>query len=61
MHLDQSIDGTISSMLKIDASYLSINIDMVNNLEENIKLLKKKDLIMTRYFYDYLSDDAKNI
>ena len=61
MHLDQSIDGTISSMLKIDASYLSINIDMVNNLEENIKLLKKKDLIMTRYFYDYLSDDAKKI
>ena len=61
MNLGQSIDGTISSILKIDASYLSINIDMVNNLEENIKLLKKKDLIMTRYFYDYLSDDAKKI
>ena len=58
LHLGQSIEGAIGSMFKIDASYLSTNVNMANNLEENTKTFKK-ELIMSGDFYDYLSDDAK--
>ena len=41
LHLGQSIEGAIGSMFKIDASYLSTNVNMANNLEENTKTFKK--------------------
>ena len=58
LHLGQSIEGAIGSMFKIDASYLSTNVNMANELEENTKIFKK-ELIMSGDFYDYLSEDAK--
>ena len=58
LHLGQSIEGAIGSLFKIDASYLSTNVNMANNLEENTKTFKK-ELIISGDFYDYLSDDAK--
>ena len=58
LHLGQSIEGAIGSMFKIDASYLSTNVNMANELEENTKTFKK-ELIMSGDFYDYLSEDAK--
>ena len=58
LHLGQSIEGAIGSMFKIDASYLSIDVNMANELEENTKTFKK-ELIMSGDFYDYLSEDAK--
>ena len=59
LHLGQSIEGAIGSMFKIDASYLSTNVNMANELEENTKTFKK-ELIMSGDFYDYLSEDAKS-
>ena len=58
LHLGQSIEGAIGSMFKIDASYLSTDVNMANELEENTKTFKK-ELIMSGDFYDYLSEDAK--
>ena len=58
LHLGQSIEGAIGSMFKIDASYLSTNVNMANDLEENTKTFKK-ELIMSGDFYDYLSEDSK--
>ena len=58
LHLGQSIEGAIGSMFKIDASYLSTDVNMANELEENTKIFKK-ELIMSGDFYDYLSEDAK--
>jgi class 3 adenylate cyclase len=59
LHLGQSIEGAIGSMFKIDASYLSSNVDQSNNLEENTKTFLK-ELIMSGEFYDYLSQDSKS-
>ena len=59
LHLGQSIEGAIGSMFKIDASYLSTDVNMANELEENTKTFKK-ELIMSGDFYDYLSEDAKS-
>ena len=58
LHLGQSIEGAIGSMFKIDASYLSPNVNKANDLEENTKTFQK-ELIISGEFYDYLSEDSK--
>ena len=58
MHLGWSIEGAIGSAFKIDASYLSPNVNMANKLEE-----KTKDygvmLILSQDTYEYMSESAK--
>jgi class 3 adenylate cyclase len=58
LHLGYSIEGAIGSIYKIDASYLSPNVNMASKLEE-----KTKDygvpILLSGDFYDYLSPEAK--
>jgi hypothetical protein len=58
LHLGYSIEGAIGSIYKIDASYLSPNVNMANKLEEKTKEYKTAILI-SGSFYDYLSPEAK--
>ena len=58
LHLGYSIEGAIGSMFKIDASYLSPNVDMSNKLEEKTKDYGK-ELIISGQFVDYLGESAK--
>lgn len=58
LHLGWSIEGAIGSAFKIDASYLSPNVNMASKLEE-----KTKDygvvLILSQDIYEYMSESAK--
>ena len=58
LHLGRSIEGAIGSMFKIDASYLSPDVNMANALEEKTKDFSK-ELIMSGDFVDFLSEDAR--
>ena len=58
LHLGPSIEGAIGSMFKIDASYISPDVNMANSLEEKTKDFSK-ELIMSGEFVDYLSDNSK--
>ncbi len=58
LHLGWSIEGAIGSVFKIDASYLSSNVNMSNKLEEKTKTYGV-ELIFSGVFYDYLSPEAK--
>ena len=56
LHLGPSIEGAIGSMFKIDASYISPDVNMANSLEEKTKDFSK-ELIMSGEFVDYLSNN----
>ena len=58
LHLGPSIEGAIGSMFKIDASYLSPDVNMANSLEEKTKDYSK-DLIISGNFVDFLSENSK--
>ena len=58
LHLGPSIEGAIGSMFKIDASYLSPDVNMANSLEEKTKDFSK-ELIISGNFVDYLSETAR--
>jgi class 3 adenylate cyclase len=58
LHLGYSIEGAIGSIYKIDASYLSPNVNMAAKLEEKTKDYKVA-LLISGSFYDYLSPEAK--
>ena len=58
LHLGPSIEGAIGSMFKIDASYLSPDVNMANALEEKTKDYSK-ELIISGDFVDYLSENSK--
>lgn len=58
MHLGWSIEGAIGSVFKIDASYLSPNVNMASKLEE-----KTKDygviIVLSGDFVEYLSPETR--
>jgi len=58
LHLGWSIEGAIGSVFKIDASYLSPNVNMSSKLEEKTKTYGTQ-LIFSGEFYDYLSPEAR--
>ena len=58
LHLGYAIEGAIGSLFKIDASYLSHDVDMSNKLEEKTKDFGK-EIILSGDFVDYLTEDAK--
>jgi class 3 adenylate cyclase len=58
LHLGYSIEGAIGSMFKIDASYLSPNVNMASKLEEKTKEYGVS-LILSDDFVDHLSADAR--
>jgi class 3 adenylate cyclase len=58
LHLGYSIEGAIGSMYKIDASYLSPNVNMAGKLEEKTKEYGVPILI-SGSFYKFMSSEAK--
>ena len=61
LHLGYSIEGAIGSMYKIDASYLSPNVEKSAEVQEKSKDYGK-ELILSQEFVNYLSSEArKNI
>lgn len=58
LHLGWSIEGAIGSVFKIDASYLSPNVNMASKLEEKTKIYGVQ-LIFSGEIFDYLSPEAK--
>jgi len=58
LHLGWSIEGAIGSVFKIDASYLSPNVNMSSKLEEKTKIYGVQ-LIFSGDFYEYLSPEAR--
>lgn len=58
MHLGWSIEGAIGSVFKIDASYLSPNVNMASKLEEKTKEYGVI-IVLSAEFVNYLSADAK--
>jgi class 3 adenylate cyclase len=58
LHLGYSIEGAIGSMFKIDASYLSPNVNQASGLEEKTKEYDKQ-LILSGDFVNYLSDECR--
>lgn len=58
MHLGWSIEGAIGSVFKIDASYLSPNVNMASKLEEKTKEYGVV-IILSADFVKYLSAEAK--
>jgi hypothetical protein len=58
MHLGWSIEGAIGSVFKIDASYLSPNVNMASKLEEKTKEYGV-NIVLSAEFVNYFSADAK--
>lgn len=58
MHLGWSIEGAIGSVFKIDASYLSPNVNMASKLEEKTKEYGVI-IVLSAEFVNYLSAEAK--
>ena len=58
LHLGYSIEGAIGSGYKIDASYLSPNVERAGEIQERTKDYGK-DLILSKDFVNYLSPEAK--
>jgi class 3 adenylate cyclase len=59
LHLGWSIEGAIGSTFKIDASYLSPNVNTASKLEEKTKEYGVQ-LVISGEFIKYISADAKN-
>jgi class 3 adenylate cyclase len=58
LHLGYSIEGAIGSMYKIDASYLSPNVNMASKLEEKTKEYGVP-LLISGNFYNFMSNEAR--
>ena len=58
LHLGYSIEGAIGSMYKIDASYLSPNVNMASKLEEKTKEYGVP-LLISGNFYKFMSNEAR--
>lgn len=58
LHLGWSIEGAIGSVFKIDASYLSPNVNVSSKLEEKTKAYGTQ-LIFSGEHYDFLSPQAR--
>lgn len=58
MHLGWSIEGAIGSVFKIDASYLSPNVNLASKLEEKTKEYGVV-IVLSAEFVNYLSAEAK--
>jgi class 3 adenylate cyclase len=58
LHLGYSIEGAIGSMFKIDASYLSPNVNMASKLEEKTKEYGAH-LVISDDFYKHMSKSAQ--
>ena len=58
LHLGWSIEGAIGSTFKIDASYLSPNVNTASKLEEKTKEYGVQ-LVISGEFISFLSEDAK--
>eukprot|EP00924_Labyrinthula_sp_SR-Ha-C_P005425 snap_masked-scaffold_1-processed-gene-31.9-mRNA-1 protein AED:0.04 eAED:0.06 QI:0/-1/0/1/-1/1/1/0/853 len=59
LHVGWAIEGAIGSKYKIDASYLSPNVNLAARLEAATKQFKS-NLLLSDDFYDYLSAKARN-
>jgi class 3 adenylate cyclase len=59
LHLGYSIEGAIGSTFKIDASYLSPNVNEASKLEEKTKDYGVQ-LIISDQFIDYMSEEARS-
>ena len=60
LHLGWAIEGAVGSTYKIDASYLSPNVNMAARLEAATRQYGVT-LLISGQVYDYLSDEIKNI
>lgn len=60
LHLGWAIEGAIGSFYKIDASYLSPNVNMANRLEAGTKIYGIP-LLLTGDIYDYFTKEVKAI
>ena len=60
LHVGYSIEGAIGSMFKIDASYLSPNVDMAGGIQEKTKDYGK-ELILSDQFVSYLSPETRKV
>mmetsp|Transcript_17831 Transcript_17831/g.51102 ORF Transcript_17831/g.51102 Transcript_17831/m.51102 type:complete len:937 (+) Transcript_17831:323-3133(+) len=58
LHIGWAIEGTIGSKYKIDASYLSPNVNMASRLEAATKQFRTP-LLLSEDFYDALSSKAR--
>lgn len=60
LHLGWAIEGAIGSFYKIDASYLSPNVNMSNRLEAGTKIYGVP-LLLTGDIYDHFTKECKAI
>jgi|GEM_PF-2019334 len=60
LHIGWAIEGTIGSKYKIDASYLSPNVNMAARLEAATKQFRTP-LLLSEDFFDGLSDGARKL
>ena len=58
LHLGYSIEGAIGSTFKIDASYLSPNVNEASKLEEKTKEYGVQ-LIISEQFVNHMSEEAR--
>ena len=58
LHVGWAIEGAIGSEFKIDASYLSQNVKLSDELEASTKLFGTP-LLMSGYVYDLMTDETK--
>lgn len=59
LHLGYSIEGAIGSTFKIDASYLSPNVNYASKLEEKTKECGVQ-LIISDSIIEYMSEECRN-
>jgi class 3 adenylate cyclase len=59
LHLGYSIEGAIGSTFKIDASYLSPNVNESSKLEEKTKDYGVQ-LIISDQFIEYMSEESRS-
>ena len=58
LHVGYSIEGAIGSMYKIDASYLSPNVEKAGDIQECTKNYRQS-LILSQQFVDQLGEEAR--
>jgi len=59
LHIGWGIEGAIGSLFKIDASYLSMNVNMAGKLEEMSKLYGVP-LLISSNLHHFFSQDLKS-
>lgn len=60
LHTGWAIEGSIGSYFKIDASYLSPNVNMASRLEAACKQYKVP-LLVSGDFYEVMTDEVKTL